>query len=558
MKRITLFLLSAIFTTAAFSQNVNCYRIYLHDKEGTPYSIDQPEEFLSQRCLDKRARYDVPVTEQDLPLSPTYISAIEGVSAQLRVLSKSKWTNTLTVWCPDTARMADVRALAFVDSVKPVGFYESMDNRLFDDLPVYDQTVNPSDSTTYGKGAAQLALHNGQLLHAQGYRGEGMLIAMLDAGWLAFERTPWFANLYENGQIWGTRNFVPGMENVYLGHSHGTSCASTIVSNVFANDPLVGVAPNANIFFIRTEDPEFEMLIEEDFFAAGLEVADSIGADIVTASLGYTRFDDSSFVFDYSSCDGHTSICSQAATIAAHKAMVVCSAAGNDGANEWHKLSRPSDAEDILCVGAVNVDSVYAPFSSCGPSYDGRVKPDVVSCGYDTYVVAPGTYDGENPFHYMVIYAGNGTSFATPIMAGMATCLWQALPQLNSLEIMQIIRESGHQYNAPDTLLGYGIPNIYQAWLDHRTDGIAAPLLPTVTFTAFPNPCSSQLTIRNPGHESVNICAFDLRGRVVFADNNFNDNNLQSINTTSWPAGTYLVRVQRQWGRAEIIKVVKE
>ena len=166
----------------------------------------------------------------------------------------------------------------------------------------------------------------GLLLLADGYHGEGMLIAMLDAGWIGFDCCPMFANLYENGQIWGTYNFIPGMDNVYTNHGHGTSCASIILSSIYGdNDTLVGTAPAANMVFIRTEDPLSEQLIEEDFWVAGAELADSLGADVITASLGYTQFDDTTFVFDYSSCDGHTSVASLAATKAAHKGMVTTS-----------------------------------------------------------------------------------------------------------------------------------------------------------------------------------------------------------------------------------------
>ena len=559
MKRTILLLLAVFIATMAFAQNVNCYRVYLHDKVNTPYSISQPEQFLSQRCLDKRARYNIPVTEEDLPVNPAYLHEIGQASPQLRVLAVSRWLNTAVVCCPDTVRMSYVRNLPFVDSVKAVGYYDNfVEPPAAQSIPLSDGN-NGGDSLMYGVGYGQIALHNGHLLHAEGYHGEGMLIAMLDAGWLGFDSSPMLANLYENGQIWGTYNFVPAMDNVYTNHGHGAACASIILSSIYNNhDTLVGTAPAANMVFIRTEDPLTEQLIEEDFWVAGAELADSLGADVITASLGYTQFDDSTFVFDYSSCDGRTSVASLAATKAAHKGMVVCVAAGNEGSNPWHKLSRPSDAEDILCVGAVNADSIYAPFSGCGPSYDGRVKPDVVSCGWDTYMVSTYLFTGDDDSLYMYTFisSGNGTSCATPDMAGLAACLWQALPQLTSLEIMQIIRESAHQYNAPDTLMGYGIPNIYQAWLDHRTDAVHE--LSVAHYVGYPNPCGDHLLISNPLCREVSLTIFDLSGRVVYAEKGFSAESLKSISTGNWPAGIYLVRVQERAGGSELLKIVRQ
>lgn len=565
MKKITIILaLVSIFVWGNAQTNVNCYRIYLHDKQNSPYSVSQAANFLSQRCLDKRVRYNIPVTEEDFPVNPSYLSAIGQVSPQLRVLSTSRWMNTVTVWCPDTARMAAVRALSFVDSVKPVGFYASLE-RVVDTLlsPILGGELLATDlSEGYGLGTGQIALHNGQLLHNEGFRGEGMLIAMLDAGWDGFDTFPVFENLYANGQIVGTRNFVPGMDNVYLGRAHGTNCASIILSSfATVEDTLVGTAPHASMFFIRTEDPDYEQLIEEDFWVAGAELADSIGADVVTSSLGYTQFSDPEFVMDYSTCDGHTSIASKAATLAAHKGMVVCVAAGNEGSSEWHKLGRPSDAEDILCVGAVDVDTIPAFFSSCGPSYDGRVKPDVASCGWNGYVLAIFSHHADSisgDYTYYCVRQGSGTSFATPCVAGLAACLWQALPNLNSLEIMQIIREAGHQYNTPDTLMGYGVPNFYQAWLDHRHSGIQENVYETSTYSVYPNPCQNQFVLQNPDAYNINICIFDLSGKVVYAETGFSADVERKISTEKWQSGIYLMRVQNRVGGAEIVKIIRQ
>ena len=561
MKKILPLFAALLLFGFARAQNVNCYRIYLHDKANTPYSIEQPQNFLSQRCLDKRARYNIPVTEEDLPVNPAYLHEIGQASPQLRVLAVSRWLNTAVVCCPDTVRMGYVRNLPFVDSVKAVGYYDSFENPPAPGYNTIPNTNYGSDTMIYGKGYGQIALHNGHLLHAEGFHGEDMLIAMLDAGWIGFDQSPMFTNIRENGQIWGTYNFIPGMDNVYTNHGHGTSCASIILSSFYGdNDTLVGTAPAANMVFIRTEDPLTEQLIEEDFWVAGAELADSLGADVITASLGYTTFDDPAFVFDYSSCDGQTSVASLAATKAAHKGMVVCAAAGNEGSNEWHKLSRPSDAVDILCVGAVNVDSVYAPFSGCGPSFDGRVKPDVVSCGWDSYMVYTYTSEDNNMFSY--IAPGNGTSCATPTLAGLAACLWQALPQLNSLEIMQLIREAGHQYTMPDTLMGYGIPDFYRIFVENYvedttdTTGIAAMPILRTELRIYPNPVEDRLTIKNTGERNHTIYIYDLTGKMV-GSTEIKGGETKVMDATKWAAGIYLLQANGGKGRLETVKIIR-
>lgn len=573
MKKIVLlsaFMMGVVFAFAQY--NVNCYRIYLHDKAGSPYSIERPQEFLSQRCLDKRSRYFIPVTEQDIPVNASYISQIQHASATLRVLCTSRWMNTVVVWCPDTAKMARVRELTFVDSVKAVGYYDNVEVNVPDSMFVLPpgEVLEPStDTLEYGDAYEQIAIHNGQLLHNEGFTGEGMLIAMLDAGWLGFDRNPFFNNLYENGQIWGTYNFVPGQDYVYWADQHGTACASIILSNIKVNrnsgelSTYVGTAPSANMVFIRTEDSRSESPVEEDYWVAGAELADSLGADVITSSLGYTQFDDTlAFPMNHSSLDGLTSIASRAATLAAHKGMVVCVAAGNEGNKPWHRIGRPSDAEDILAVGAVDVDSVPGIFTSYGPSYDDRVKPDVASVGVRTQVVQSFYLPGHDSTTQQLlnriisfVTPGNGTSFACPCLAGLATCLWQAMPQYTSLEIMQFIREAGHQYLTPDSVAGYGIPDIYQAYLDHRQgESIETPSIVNHLLT-YPNPFDNQLNIVNNSDENQTVRFFDFTGKLIMTT--LLPQNTQTIvNTSQWSKGIYFLYASDEKGGVEVKKII--
>ena len=524
----------------SFSGPIYGFRIYLSDKANSTYSVDKPEEYLSQRAIDKRTRYNIAITEEDLPVNQSYISQIAAIDTAVKVWSVSKWTNTLTILCADTHALGDIRALDFVTGIRPVGVYYNNPSKVNKNVEQPLRAPEP-DTSLYGFAFPQIALHNGHYLHNEGFRGEGMLIAILDGGWSKFDT--FYNYLYVNNRIKGTYNLTPFTENLYENGFHGTACTSIIATNIPYQ--IVGTAPEADYLLIRSEEPGFELMIEEDLWARGAEIADSLGADVKSSSLGYHRFDDDTTI-TYSSCDGKTSIASIAATKAAHKGIIVCIAAGNEGANEWHKISRPGDAKDILCVGAVNKDSVYAWFSSCGPSFDGRVKPDVASCGWGTFVIDP---EG-------LIMPGNGTSFATPVISGLSACLWQALPEYNSLEIMQFIRESGHQFLNPDTLLGYGIPDFYKAWLEHTKDKITETKN-NYHFSVYPNPANNQIFLSNPEGKEVRYELFDVMGKIVRKEMEFSNNSVQLIDIQNITKGVYLLQIIEKNGNSEALRVVK-
>ena len=572
MKKISLFalfVLCCIFSNA--QDSINCYRIYLHDKANTPYSVQQPQQFLSERAIAKRARFNIAITEQDFPVNPAYLQAIRQADDSVLIMATSRWFNTVSIRCPETSALSTISGLAFVDSIVPIGYLSDISEQSEEPIINYLGTIHEpiTDSLAYGKGFPQIAIHNGHLLHNEGYKGEGMLIAMLDGGWLGFNRNEFFTNLYENGQIVGTYNFVPGQSDVYWKDSHGTSCASIILSNINDEIPsgpytFVGTAPNANMIFIRTENVDSEQLMEEDFWVAGAEIADSVGTDVITSSLGYTVFESPDLNIGHSSLDGHTSLASRAATLAAHKGIVVCVSAGNDGDKEWHRISRPADAEDILTVGAVGIDSIPADFTSIGPSFDGRVKPDVASVGFQTHKVnswilsmPDSTSTNEHPIVLSFVVPGNGTSFATPCLAGLATCLWQALPEYSALEIMQMIREAGHQYNTPDTLWGYGIPDFYRAYLEHRdTTGIHDNQL-LCDLSVFPTPCHNQCSVQNTSADTKEIAIFDMNGRMIHTQR-LSPESVEVISTEKWTNGLYLLLAKSDKGWSEAIKIIKQ
>ena len=532
VKRIHLLLLWLGMVAAVSAQNPTCYRIYLKDKANSPYSIDNPSAYLSQRAIDKRARFNIPITEQDLPVNPQYKQQILGLDAEMHFLAVSKWMNTVTLYCPDSTVVPQIEALPFVDSVMAVGNY------VLHDLPVYQTPENPvplvhntlstsKETIDYGEGLPQIALLNGIPLHEEGFRGEGMLIAVIDGGFFGIETISFYQELENSGRFYGHYSLMPDfVDTLQSGWSevHGTIVTSAMAANT--NGEFVGTAPGASYALIHTEWVGSEEIIEEDFWANGAEIADSIGADVVNSSLGYRTFPDfPQNDISYENMDGVHSIASQCATILGQKGVIVCVAAGNDGNNEYYYVNRPGDAFDILTVGACTADSLIAGFSSHGPSYDGRVKPDITSQGVATACYYP----------YDMLSTADGTSLATPVAAGMCACLWQAMPVYTATEMMQIIRESSHLYHNPNTEFGYGIPDFYGAYASHVGIHDYNPL----QLSIYPNPVTDQLNIVNPDGNIQVVTLYNASGQLVL-QTAVSSSPILEINVSSLPNGFYI------------------
>ena len=532
MRHISLLLAWLSLIVFVSAQDATCYRIYLSDKNNTPYSIDNPSEYLSQRAIDKRERFNIPITEQDLPINPEYKQQILALHPRMQPLAVSKWMNTFTVYCPDSTVVPQILNLPFVDSIMAVGAY------ILNDAPsakipeiqpsIVQNTLIPTkNSLDYGYGFGQIAFHNGHLLHEAGFLGEGMLIAVIDGGFYGIETISFFQEMVNDGRFYGHYSLMPDfMDTSISGWSeiHGTLVTSAIAANT--SGELIGTAPAASYALIHTEWVGSEELVEEDFWANGAEIADSIGADVINSSLGYRSFPDfPQSDITYADMDGLNSIASRCATILGQKGVIVCIAAGNDGDNQYYHIGRPADAVDILCVGASTVDSVIAGFSSHGPSYDGRVKPDITSVGVNTYCYYP-----EN-----LLITENGTSLATPVATGLCACLWQAMPQYTASEMMQIIRENSHLYNHPNTEYGYGIPDFYKAYTTHVGINDYNPL----KISVYPNPVTDQLNIVNPDGNIQTVTLYNTSGQLVL-QTAVSHSPILEINVTNLPNGFYI------------------
>lgn len=427
------------------------YRISLRDKAQTEYSLNKPEEFLSSKALARRARQHLSVDSTDLPVCRTYVEAIrrQGV----RVVLTGKWENFVTVSCNDSTLMDDIAALPFVRSVERVWKAPEKGKAAKEERDSLVNQPKVYPDSLYGTAFAQIAMSHGDRLHKAGFRGEGMTIAVTDAGYHNVDRITAMRNI----RILGTRDFVEPGADIYAKGSHGMAVLSCMAMN--EPDVMTGTAPGASYWLLRTEDERSEQPIEQDYWAAAVEFADSVGVDVVNASLGYYVYDDPAQNLRLRDLDGRHELMSRQASRMADKGMILVCSAGNAGMESWKKVTTPGDADHVLTVGAIDKRGVLAPFSSIGNTQDGRVKPDVVAVGLGSDVMKTDGSQGH----------ANGTSFASPIMCGMVACLWQACPGLTAKELIDLVRRSGDRADAPDNIYGYGVPDLWKAYCEYSS-----------------------------------------------------------------------------------------
>ncbi len=452
---VLVLLLSSFFAYAGESDTLKFW-VSFKDKNNSPYSIQQPEAYLSKKAIKRRKTFNIKITVQDFPVNPAYIKKIENTG--VKVLNRSRWLNGVSVLVGDKKKIKKILKLPFVKGIKEVGVFSKKDNTKLDYLLEFFMGLGSEGADTakgnaqyYGRGLNQIQMLNGVAMHKKGLTGKGVVIAVLDGGFMNVHKLKTFQHLYQNNQILGSWDFVQLDSNVYDNNSHGMN----VLSCMAAKTPytMVGTAPDAQYWLLRTEDANTEYLIEEYNWACGAEFADSAGVDIINSSLGYTTFDDKSMNHTYKDLDGKKSVCTQAATIAAQKGIIICNAAGNEGDDDWRYLGAPADALGIITVGGVNPDSTHAEFSSYGPTADGRIKPTLSAQAVKAIVAS--VSEG--------FYGAQGTSFASPILCGMVACLRQANPTKSVEEMIHAMQFSATQYHNPDTILGSGIPNFILA-----------------------------------------------------------------------------------------------
>jgi serine protease AprX len=452
-----------VFTLLLFaevnSQQHTRHIVQLRNKGNAAFTLANPLVYLSQRAIDRRLRYSIPIDSADLPVTPAYIQQIDNVP-NVTILNSSKWLNSVTIMTADPASLTTIGNFPFVQSVTPIAARNAGRGQGRDkNAPILEphegsQRTERTAANYFNYGTQsfnEIHLHNGEFLHNIGLRGQGMQIGMLDNGYFNYPNLKAFDSARLQGQILGTWDFVARESNVANDGAHGMMCLSTIAANIPGQ--FIGKAPKASFWLYRTEDDASEYPIEEHNWVCGAERADSSGSDVISSSLGYFDFDDPSFDYTYADMNGNVTISARGADVAAKKGLLVFNAAGNEGNSAWHFIITPADADSIVAVGAVSAAGTVGSFSSYGPSSDGQIKPDVASVGVSALVQTTANTVGTN----------NGTSFACPNMAGLGTCLWQGFPEYNNMKIIQTLHRASHKFTTPDNRVGYGIPNMKTA-----------------------------------------------------------------------------------------------
>lgn len=454
MRKLISFLAIALLATGASAQQDTLkYRISLKDKAATEYSLKKPEKYLSAKAIERRRKQNLPIDSTDLPVCRKYIDEIrkQGV----KIVVTGKWDNFVTVSCNDTTLIDRIAALPFVLStekvwISPGAGKPSMATER--DSVLNQPTIHPD--SIYGRAITQIQMSNGDKLHEAGFKGQGMTIAVIDAGFHNVDKITAMQNI----RILGTKDFVNQQADIFAESSHGMSVLSCIGMN--RPDIMTGTAPEASFWLLRSEDEYSEHLVEQDYWSAAVEFADSVGVDVINTSLGYYSFDDKSKNYKYRDLDGRHALMSRQASHIADKGMILVCSAGNSGAGSWKKITPPGDADNVLTVGAIDKRAVLATFSSVGNTADHRVKPDVVAVGVGSDVIRTDGNQGR----------ANGTSFSSPIMYGMVTCLWQACPTLTAKEVIELVRRSGDRASFPDNIYGYGVPDMWKAYNDYKSN----------------------------------------------------------------------------------------
>ena len=518
--------------------------VFFADKENVAASLADPILIMTQDAIDRKALQGTAIDERDVPVNEDYITQIKNATG-ITVLAKSKWMNCVHV----VGNQSNIDALLGLSFVTDVEYADPSLNLFPGGEPLEDKFASEKIETAgtritynYGAAANQIEMLSGDYLHELDFAGDGMVIAVLEAGFPSVNSNPGFSKMINEGRLLGTYDFEARTTNVDGTSSHGTNTSSDIGG--FLQDQFVGTAPQASYYLFVTEYGPTETPAEEAWWVEALERSDSLGVDVINTSLGYQDFDNPNYDHSYQDLDGQTTFSARGANIAFDKGMILVTSAGNDGGGFTY-VGTPGDSPGMLTVGAVDSNGNYASFSSIGPTVDGRIKPDVMAQGSSAAVIST-----SGNVNY-----SSGTSFSSPIMTGVVACLWQSRPQTPNNEVMQIIREASHLYNNPTDQMGYGIPNFEDAYLALQQFGIEDEFLLS-NFALYPNPATSVINVSFPeGVSEANITLYSILGSQVLSTPI--SRNANSINIEDLTTGMYIATISSNNQKISF-KIIKE
>lgn len=523
--KTTPLLIFLLFATLSFGQ-VEDALIFFADKENVEASIANPITILTQAAIDRKMLHHTPIDERDVPLNETYKSTVASQPG-ITVYAKSKWLNAVYV----RGNKNSIDNLINLSFVTHIEFMNKNYNLPFQPRPVRDKfEIEIAERANYNYGSAlnQTEMINIDAVHRDGFSGEGMTIAFLDNGYPNVTTNRAYANMRDEGRLLGYYDFVDRVENPNGTGSHGSSTLSTAAT--FLEGEFVGTGPKASYYLFITEDGRQESPLEEAYWVEALERADSLGVFVTNTSLGYQDFDNPNYDYRYSDMDGQTTIGARGANHGFDKGMINVVSAGN-AALTFGYITSPADAPGAFTVGAVDANEDYAWFSSFGPTYDGRVKPDVMAQGLGTAIVDP----------YGNVTSSNGTSFSAPIIAGSMASLWQVAPHLKNHEIMQAVRESADRFHNPTHEMGYGIPDFSEALAMVKQLSVEDRLQQNL-FAVYPNPITDQIFISFPKNATAaELVLYNVLGKELLRRNLSPTQN--RIEVSDLPSGIYIASI---------------
>lgn len=476
------------------------------------------ESYLSADALKRRQLQGIPISASDLPVPLAWLDTLARYG---RIWGVLRWQNAVLMELSGSALPSH---LSFVECVEP--FTRLREKRSSGLTALRPGTAAQRDAALVN--SLQLSQLRLPELHQMGYRGKGIRVAILDAGFPYMDQIPAFQHIFREGRFILGYDFVERDSSVFGDNAHGTLVASAIVAHDPEGMGFYGGAPEVSVILARTEDALSETRIEEWNWARAVEWADSLGAYIIQSSLGYSTFDDPSENYTYMDMNGKTAITTQAARMAAQKGLLVVTSAGNEGSSPWRYITAPADADSVIAVGAVGTAGQIAPFSSRGPTADGRIKPDLVALGWGTYVVG---LSGE-------VQQASGTSFAAPMITSLAACVWQAAPELPGWEVRAALLQAGDRASSPDTLYGFGIPDGEKALrlLLSRRSSFSPPPQPRI----YPSPAQDYLSVflPDPSLSWYDVDIYDAQGRLLLR-RPYRGMMEMTLSIETWRSGLY-------------------
>lgn len=518
-----------------YGHSQNIYMVYFKEKNNIFFNINNPKNYLSDKAIARRKNQNIAINITDIPVNSAYIDTLKMKGA--KVWYTSKWLNAAYIKCDTTIANKSILGLNFVAKVQKI-FTNSPSGLRIEKTKKVKLVENITVSASqYGNSLLQLSSICIDEMHSKGFYGKGITIAITDGGFSNANAIIFTDSLFVNNQIKGTYDFVRNESFVYDYSSHGTDVLSLLAANVPGK--MIGAAPKADYYLFRTENGSNENIVEEANWLIAAEKADSLGVDILNVSLGYSTFDNPLDNHTYKDMDGNTTIITKAADLAANKGMIVVVSMGNSGNSSWKYLSAPADADSVLTVGAVNSAGEVAGFSGYGPAYSGKIKPEVVAQGTQNVIA-----NADN-----TLKNGSGTSYAAPIVAGMAAGLWQANSTLTNMEIIQAITKSGNNYQSPNNRIGYGIPCFGRAQKIIQGTAVLVSAFSDRLYI-YPNPIfETDLKINIPTEDIGQMLDFELyntQGKLVFAYKITNASILNTINLTDagLESGFYIAKIK--------------